>query len=364
MAHFQRAYRFENSELVDMLILYGECHQNAAAASRMYAERFLRRHPPGPRQFTNLVQRARETGNLQEHRGGHAGRPRLQQMLDLEEEILEIIGEDPAISTRQIAHRVNTCHSKVWSTLRENQLHPYHVQRVQSLIPPDYPRRVRFSEWLLEQTMNHENFINQILITDETTFTRNGTMNFRNTHVWAFENPHAIRRTNFQHKFSINIWAGIVNGILIGPFILPDRMDGMQYLNFLQNDLPELLEEVPLNIRQNMWFLHDGAPPHYRLEVRNYLNYAFPHRWIGRNGPIAWPPRSPDLNACDFYLWGHMKQLVYTSEIHTVEELRDRIFNAANQIRQQQGLLSCGNSWIRRSKLCIANNSNNFEHLL
>ncbi|KAJ3646329.1 hypothetical protein Zmor_023921 [Zophobas morio] len=93
MAYFQRAYRFENNELVDMLILDGECHQNAAAASRMYAERFLRRHPPGSPQFTNLVQRDRETGKLQEHRRGHVGRPRLQQMLDLEEEILEIIGE-------------------------------------------------------------------------------------------------------------------------------------------------------------------------------------------------------------------------------------------------------------------------------
>jgi hypothetical protein len=25
----------------------------------------------------------------------------------------------------------------------------------------------------------------------------------------------------------------------------------------------------------------------------------------------VWPPSSPDLNPCDFFLWGHLKQLVY-----------------------------------------------------
>ena len=23
-----------------------------------------------------------------------------------------------------------------------------------------------------------------------------------------------------------------------------------------------------------------------------------------------WPPHSPDLNTCDFYLWGHLKSMV------------------------------------------------------
>jgi hypothetical protein len=37
-----------------MLLMYGQClsrYQNAAAASREYAERFPERHHPGPRQL-------------------------------------------------------------------------------------------------------------------------------------------------------------------------------------------------------------------------------------------------------------------------------------------------------------------------
>jgi hypothetical protein len=34
--------------------------------------------------------------------------------------------------------------------------------------------------------------------------------------------------------------------------------------------------------------------------VRN----LFPNHVISRYGDIIWPARSPDLSACDFFLWG------------------------------------------------------------
>jgi hypothetical protein len=49
----------------------------------------------------------------------------------------------------------------------------------------------------------------------------------------------------------------------IGPIILEDRMTGQNYLEFLQNELPEQLEDVPLATRIAMYFQLDGAPPHY-----------------------------------------------------------------------------------------------------
>ena len=44
-----------------------------------------------------------------------------------------------------------------------------------------------------------------------------------------------------------------------------------------------------------LFFQQDGAPPHYALRVRDYLNEVFLQRWFGRRGSIEWPPRSPDL---------------------------------------------------------------------
>jgi hypothetical protein len=40
-------------------------------------------------------------------------------------------------------------------------------------------------------------------------------------------------------------------------------MTGHNYLDFLQNELPEQLEDVPLAARFVLYFQHDGAPSHY-----------------------------------------------------------------------------------------------------
>uniref|UniRef100_A0AAX7UMF9 Uncharacterized protein n=1 Tax=Astatotilapia calliptera TaxID=8154 RepID=A0AAX7UMF9_ASTCA len=50
------------------------------------------------------------------------------------------------------------------------------------------------------------------------------------------------------------------------------------------------------------FFQQDGAPPHYGCQVRAFLDEQFPGKWIGRRGPVEWPPRSPDLTPLDFYL--------------------------------------------------------------
>ena len=83
-----------------------------------------------------------------------------------------------------------------------------------------------------------------------------------------------------------------------------------------------------------MYFQHDGAPPHYTNLVRKLLNDLFPNCWLGRGGPVAWSPRSPDLTPLDYYLWGHMKTLVYETTVDSRTALRRRIFAAAEQIEK------------------------------
>ncbi|KAJ8984505.1 hypothetical protein NQ317_014595 [Molorchus minor] len=51
-----------------------------------------------------------------------------------------------------------------------------------------------------------------------------------------------------------------------------------------------------------MCFQHDGAPPHKARIVQQYLNETYGENWIGINGPIQWPPKSPGLIPLDFFL--------------------------------------------------------------
>ena len=39
-----------------------------------------------------------------------------------------------------------------------------------------------------------------------------------------------------------------------------------------------------------------------------------------------WPPRSPNLNPCDFYLQGTLKSEVYTNKLHSLVELKQNIW--------------------------------------
>jgi hypothetical protein len=105
-----------------------------------------------------------------------------------------------------------------------------------------------------------------------------------------------------QQQFSIYVWAGIVGDCLIGPHDFPHRLTGNHYQDFLLYDLPELLEAVSLSARARMWYMHDGAPANCSRAVRDVLSNNYHDRWIGRGGPTAWPPWSPDLHHLDFYL--------------------------------------------------------------
>ena len=171
--------------------------------------------------------------------------------------------------------------------------------------------------------------------------------------------------SNFQHRFSINVWCGIIGGYMIGPHIFEDRLNGDVYAKFLIDHLPSLLEDVPLATRRRLIFQHDRAPTHYGKEVRQHLDKTFPNRWIGRGGPHPWPARSPDLTPLDFYLWGHMKSIVYKEKSNSKEELLRRIMEASRKIRNKpETLRKSVHSILKRAQLCTEANGGLFEHLM
>jgi hypothetical protein len=53
------------------------------------------------------------------------------------------------------------------------------------------------------------------------------------------------------------IFSGMIDDMLIGPVTLDDCMTGHNYLDFLQNGLPEQLEDVPLATWIAVYFHHD-----------------------------------------------------------------------------------------------------------
>ncbi|KAJ8896480.1 hypothetical protein PR048_001824 [Dryococelus australis] len=56
------------------------------------------------------------------------------------------------------------------------------------------------------------------------------------------------------------------------------------YLDFLQNMLSLVMEDIPLAKRRDLWFQHNGALAHFCRDVREHLNNTYRGRWIGQGG--------------------------------------------------------------------------------
>lgn len=357
------AYTFD--EYTDMLLTLGECLGNANAAVRRYGEKFPLRNVPNLRTFLNVERRLRETGKLEVT--NNTGRPRIARTVEDEEQILHIIEQDPTLSTRQLALMTGNSQSTVSRVLREQCLHAFHFRKVQELVPDDLPNRIEFCQVMLENNQRDPHFFDKIFFTDEATFTRQGVFNTHNSHFYAEENPFVVREHNYQHTFKVNVWAATMGNRFIGFFILPGNLNGDMYLNFLENQLFQILDDVPIEMRNNMIFMHDGAPPHFTRAVRMWLHQKFPNRWIGRgaDAPIHWPARSPDLNPLDFTVWSYLKSKVYSSEINSVVQLRRRVENECTALMENDHILNrIMVSLRRRLNLCIEENGGHFEHLL
>ena len=179
------------------------------------------------------------------------------------------------------------------------------------------------------------------------------------------ENPHATIVRWHQHRFCVNVWAGIVDDFLLGLYIFPEGLNASSYLIFLQKVLPELLHPIPLNIRRSMRFQHDGASPNFGNVVRGHLTATFGARWIGRGGPTAWPARSPALTCLDFFFRGYMKSMVHETVTESEEDLIARTVSAAAEIRETPSIFGrVRQSMARRCTVCLDVNGCVFQHLL
>lgn len=270
---------YELSELRDMIMCYGEARGNGRQARRIYEQRYPNRRHPHHTTFAAIHRRLGETGNLRPRAVG--GGRRDVRTPDFEDAVVERVTNEPSVSTRATARAMNVSHMSVYRVLREYNLHAYHLQKVQALGPEDYVPRMNFVQWFLHQSVNDASFPTQVLFSDEAYFMRDGYYNSRNSHIWDYMNPHAIAVRNHQRRFSVNIWAGIVGTHLLGPVIQPERLTGAAYLQFLQTTLPDLLDSVPLAVRINLWFQHDGAPTHFSVDATAQPTVYYGDRWIG-----------------------------------------------------------------------------------
>ena len=162
---------------------------------------------------------------------------------------------------------------------------------------------------------------------------------------WAGSNPHVLHEAPL-HPEKITVWCGLHALSVIGPFFDNRHVtiNGNRYRTVITDYFWHELND-------DMWFQQDGAislTAHVTIDLLKSKNGE---RVISRNGPVDWPPRSCDLTPLDFFLWGHVKLLVYANNPATIQEVRANIEReiAAIPVNLCERVVK---NWVQRLDFC------------
>ncbi len=277
-----------------------------------------------------------------------AGRPISARSAENIDKVLEAFRRSPEKSIRRASLQLDLNKTTIHRILKAAKLKAYKPQILHALYDEDIDRRMEFAELTLEKINSESDFLSLLIFSDEATFHVDGKVNKQNWRFWSDENPHFYVEKSLQSP-KVVVWCAVWAGGLIGPYFFDGTLTGDSYLEMLQNFFWPLICDLPeIN---DLIFQQDGAPPHYAINVREFLDESFPQRWIGRRGPVEWPTRSPDLTPLDFWLWGYLKSKVYEHRIEDVDDLKIKIREACANISQDMCKNSLGEFKNRMEKV-------------
>ena len=148
--------------------------------------------------------------------------------------------------------------------------------------------------------------LNHVLMTDEANFHFCGNVSSQNCCYWATENPRDIHQKPLRSE-KFTVWHVLASFGLTGPYFFEDEagravaVNSARYTAMLSTFLEPELQRLGVE-NQTLWFQQDGTTAHTARTAMRILNEMFPACVISRKGNIEWRARSPDLNACNFFL--------------------------------------------------------------
>lgn len=294
------------------------------------------------------------------------GAPRTVRTAENVERVRQALLRSPARSARQHAAELRISDRSVRRILHmELHFHPYKLAIVQQLQPGDYVQRMNFAREMQALIEQNENLI--LFMSDEAHFHLNGMVNQQNCRYWANENPRQLH-VRPLHVPKVTVWCALSQTCIIGPYFFEDghgiavTVNSERYVEMITNFFsPELRRRrVPF---RRVWFQQDGATAHTARATMNVIRPLFPGRLISRFGDVHWPPRSPDLSICDFFLWGHLKARVYLHRPRTLDDLKEAIRVEVAQV-QRPMLERVYANFQERLQQCIVQNGHHMTDVI
>lgn len=179
---------------VNMLLVLGECRNNYREASNILRQRYgiEKSHMA----FHRLERRVRTTGCVIAKT--HNRNKRIVNE-DNKVNILADVNINPHISQCQLERKSGISRTSIRRILKAEKYHPYHLVLHQALLATDYQHRIKFCTWMRQTIEENNNFLFNILFSDEATFTNCGQVNRHNLY-YSLENPHWMYTMPYQYR--------------------------------------------------------------------------------------------------------------------------------------------------------------------
>lgn len=352
---------YTNEDFLNLIITYGECGRIIERTCRVYAEKYPDRPRPTGDVLRRLLHNCTAFGSFLPKTTKN--KPVVDGD-DTQVTVIAYFNAHPTNSLQDAERDVGVSRKSIHRILQQNKWHPYKFQRVQHLRETDFEARVQFCEWFLLKSQEDENFTRHVIWTDESKFGKNGLFNRHNSHFWSDDNPRAVRQRNFQEAWSFNVFCAIKNNRILALYFYEDNLNSERYLSILRNVISANLHTLPEFVARNAWYQMDGAPAHTSGAVGEVIEEMFGDRWFAHNGPYKFPPRSPDLTPLDYFIWGYVKDQVYSTPVTTKDDLRNRVRGVFNALDGEAISRATHLSILKRIEKCLSQEGDVFEHLL
>ena len=226
----------------------------------------------------------------------------------------------------------------------------------------------RISSEQLLKMVNDDGVINTLLMTDEAHFHLSSYVNKQNYCYWAPENPQELHQRPLHSK-RLTILSGVGSHLLEFLALTCLKTTKVQPLLWHPSTMWQCYA-TSVNQRcrrgidlSSVWFQQDGVTAHTARASMSVLREMFPQYVISRGDDVPWPACSPDLSACDYFLWGYLKSRVFISEPTTIAELKHSIKEEIAAIPEQMTCWVMENLGVRL-KQCLRNGGRHLSDVL
>ena len=247
------------------------------------------------------------------------------------------IDQNPATSMSKLAKKRGVSRKTVARAVKLDLGMKSYVRRRRSILT-DRSRAIRAerSPKLLSH-LRHKGGQVRIFV-DEKKFIVDEVPNRHNARIIALSPADVPPVMQSKNPASVMVFGAMASdGRMMPPHFIEAglKINTAEYMKILQDVmLPWIIRHYD---RTQVMFVQDSAPAHGSRTVQDYLKQKMP-LFVPKD---MWPSSSPDLNPCDYWMWGVIEAHSNAVAHNSVNNLKDAIRSAFRSVKAAQVKRAC-----------------------